>query len=105
MSQITDMARYRAARQRPATDLCRWSEAFEKIATTNVRMAFAWQRGILRYLFGALIICGLAGCAVEPVKPIEPPRERIELAPAACAAGLWAPGMRGWCRDGREVAR
>lgn len=65
MSQITDMARYRAARQRPATDLCRWSEALEKIAATNLRIAFAWQRGVMRYLFGALLILGVTGCATD----------------------------------------
>lgn len=65
MSQITDMARYRAARQKPATDLCRWSEAFEKITATNLRIAFAWQRGVLRYLFGALLILGVTGCASD----------------------------------------
>ncbi len=62
MSQITPEARARAGRQKRAAEACRWSEAFEKIASTNMRIAFAWQRGILRYLFGALAIIGMSGC-------------------------------------------
>lgn len=56
MSQITDMARYRATRQQPITDACRWSEAVEQIA---------WQRNVWRWLLGALVLLGATGCATE----------------------------------------
>lgn len=46
--KITDMAAFRAARTRPIADACRWSEAFETIALTNLRVSFAWQRMVLR---------------------------------------------------------
>lgn len=62
MSQITDKAQRRAARQRLITDACRWSEAIELITLTNVRIAFAWQRNVWRLLFGAILVFGLSGC-------------------------------------------
>ena len=48
MNKVTDMAAWRAAHARPISDACRWSEAVETVLTTNVRMAFAWQRVLLR---------------------------------------------------------
>ena len=38
-------------RARPASDALRWSEAFETIAATILRICFAWQRVILRALW------------------------------------------------------
>lgn len=34
------------------SDACRWSEAFELVAQTNLRIVFAWQRVMLRTLWG-----------------------------------------------------
>lgn len=48
MNKVTDMAAWRAAHARPISDACRWSEAFETIALTNLRVGFAWQRMVLR---------------------------------------------------------
>lgn len=48
MNKVTDMAAWRAAHARPISDACRWSEAIETVLTTNLRMAFAWQRALLR---------------------------------------------------------
>jgi len=50
-AQITDLARWRAAHARPAADALRWSEAFETIAATHIRICFAWQRVILRAIW------------------------------------------------------
>ena len=47
-AKITDMAAWRAAHARPITEACRWSEAIESVLTTNLRIAFAWQRMVLR---------------------------------------------------------
>lgn len=47
-AKITDMAAWRAAHTRPITDACRWSEAIETVWLTNLRIAFAWQRTVLR---------------------------------------------------------
>lgn len=46
--KITDLAAWRAAHARPINDACRWSEAIETVLTTNLRIAFAWQRMTLR---------------------------------------------------------
>ena len=46
--KITDMAAFRAARTHSIADACRWSDAFETIALTNLRVGFAWQRMVLR---------------------------------------------------------
>ena len=48
MNKVTDMAAWRAAHARPISDACRWSEAIETVLTTNIRVAFAWQRTLLR---------------------------------------------------------
>lgn len=45
---VTDLARYRAMRQRPVTDFFRWHEAAQTIALTSVRIWFAVQRDIMR---------------------------------------------------------
>lgn len=37
----------------PAHIACRWSDAAESIAASNLRLAFAWQRIILRAWWGA----------------------------------------------------
>ena len=47
-AKITDMAAWKAERFKPINDACRWSEAFETVMTTNFRVAFAWQRTLLR---------------------------------------------------------
>lgn len=51
-SKVTDLARRRAMHARPINDACRWSEAFETVATANLRVFFAWQRMMLRALGG-----------------------------------------------------
>ena len=48
MDKITDLAAWKAAHAKPIADACRWSEAFETVLTTNFRIAFAWQRTVLR---------------------------------------------------------
>lgn len=50
--KITDLARYRAIRQYPVTDACRWLDAWQLVAEANLRAAFAWQRTCLRALTG-----------------------------------------------------
>ena len=37
---------------KPIADICRWSEAFETVTTSNLRVMFAWQRIILRSIWG-----------------------------------------------------
>ena len=51
-SAITDLAHYRAARQKPITNACAWSSAFESVAATNIKIVFAWQRIWLRAMIG-----------------------------------------------------
>ena len=46
--KITDLASRNAARRLPIADACRWSEALELILASNLRLAFAWQRTLLR---------------------------------------------------------
>lgn len=65
MNKITYMARYRAARQRPASDLCRWQGALEQITITNLRIWCAWQRSVWRLLLGAVVLLGATGCASD----------------------------------------
>jgi len=48
MGTVTQLAQERAIRQKPVTDLCRWSDAFETVATANLKFMFAWQRTVLR---------------------------------------------------------
>ena len=54
--KITDMAAWRAARARPITDACRWSEAVETVTRANLQawmtMTFLWPRILLRTTFG-----------------------------------------------------
>lgn len=40
------------ARRPFARDACNWSEAAEHIAATHLRIAFAWQRLIIRACWG-----------------------------------------------------
>lgn len=40
MSAITDLTRARMVRQAPASAACRWLEACEQIAATNLRATF-----------------------------------------------------------------
>jgi len=48
MGTVTQLAQERAIRQKPVTDLCKWSEAFETVTVANVKFMFAWQRTFLR---------------------------------------------------------
>lgn len=48
MSKITHLAAWRVRHARPINDACRWSSAIETVIATNLRIAFAWQRIILR---------------------------------------------------------
>jgi len=50
MSQITSMARYRAARQTPVIEACRWLDAWERICGDQSRVFFATWRSCLRSL-------------------------------------------------------
>lgn len=47
-AKITDLTAWRATHARPINDVCRWSEAVETVWLTNLRIAFAWQRTVLR---------------------------------------------------------
>jgi hypothetical protein len=55
-AKITDLARWKAAHQRPITDACRWSEAIETVTRANLQawmtMTFLWPRILLRTTFG-----------------------------------------------------
>lgn len=33
---------------KPVSDACKWSEAFEQVTQTNLKIGFAWQRMWLR---------------------------------------------------------
>ena len=48
MRPVTNLAQYRAIRQRPMTDLFRWHEAFEQVTLTNIKILCAMQRSFLR---------------------------------------------------------
>ena len=50
-SKITDLAAWRATHARPINDACRWSQAFETIFATHLRLIFALQRTILRAMW------------------------------------------------------
>ena len=52
MQKVTNLAAWRAARTQPVTDACRWSQALETVWLTHWRIAFAWQRTLLRLLGG-----------------------------------------------------
>ena len=49
---ITDLAAYRAKLDAPAKEAVRWHEAGESILHSNLKIAFAWQRMLLRYALG-----------------------------------------------------
>lgn len=50
--KITALAQYRAIRQRPVTDACRWLDAWQIVAEASLRAAFAWHRTCLRAITG-----------------------------------------------------
>lgn len=50
--KVTDLARYRRSRALQTSDLCRWSGAFEHVAITHIRIAYAWQRMWIRFFMG-----------------------------------------------------
>jgi hypothetical protein len=52
MRLITKPAEAAAVRRAPAADACRWSEAHQTIAESNLRIAFAFQRMWIRLLVG-----------------------------------------------------
>lgn len=61
-ARIIPFAHRRAAP--PALSLaCRWSEAIEDLTRTNLRLAFAWQRVLLRSVVGLGVLAGLTGCS------------------------------------------
>lgn len=49
---VIDLDAYRAAARPALTHVCRWSEAAESIAASNVRLLCAWQRLSLRIVWG-----------------------------------------------------
>jgi len=49
---VIQLAAYRAALRPAAAHACRWSEALESVTASNLRIAFAWQRIVLRALWG-----------------------------------------------------
>lgn len=49
---IIDLAAYRAALRPAVSEACRWHEAAESILRSNIRIAAAWQRVMLRALLG-----------------------------------------------------
>lgn len=48
MTAVTNIAQYRAVRQKPATDVLRWHSELEKAMATNVRVLCAMQRSWFR---------------------------------------------------------
>ena len=48
MRPVTNLAQYRAIRQRPMTNLFRWHEAFEQVTMTHIRILCAMQRSFIR---------------------------------------------------------
>lgn len=38
--------------RKPIADACRWSEAFEIVTLSHLRLVFVWQRMILRSMWG-----------------------------------------------------
>jgi hypothetical protein len=49
---VIHLAAYRAALRPAAAQACRWSEAVESITASNLRIACAWQRTLLRTWWG-----------------------------------------------------
>lgn len=52
LATVTDLSAYRAGARPVASQVCRWSEAVESIAASNMRILFAWQRLALRAWLG-----------------------------------------------------
>lgn len=55
-AKITEMAKYRALRAEPVSDLCRWNEAVQVVTESNLafftHLYFVWPRVMLRNVFG-----------------------------------------------------
>lgn len=49
---IIDLAAYRAALRPAVAKACHWHEAAESILRSNIRIAAAWQRVVLRTFWG-----------------------------------------------------
>lgn len=45
------------------SDACRWSEAIETVTAANLKIGFAWQRQILRFMLGTAVSVSLLGCS------------------------------------------
>lgn len=52
------------AAQPVAAAVCRWSEAVETVTTSNIKVAFAWQRMWARLMLGSLVLL-TTGCATD----------------------------------------
>ncbi|NMG71836.1 hypothetical protein [Parazoarcus communis] len=52
MGIVIDMTAYRAAMRPAVSDACRWHAAIESITRSNIRLAAAWQRVLIRTWFG-----------------------------------------------------
>lgn len=50
--KVTDLAQYRAARQRPVSEICNQSAAFETVVVANMRFWFSLWRTGLRAMTG-----------------------------------------------------
>ena len=52
MSKVTEMAQYKATRQKPVTDACAWLHALELIQAAHTRIFYAawrsWIRGFAK---------------------------------------------------------
>ena len=48
MTAVTNLTKYRAVRQKPATDVLRWHSELEKTIATNVKVLCAMQRSWFR---------------------------------------------------------
>lgn len=55
-AKITDLARWRATHRLPVIETCRWSDAIESAARSNIEalflVTFLWPRVLLRVTFG-----------------------------------------------------
>jgi hypothetical protein len=48
MRKVTNLAQYRAARQRPVTDWCRWHAAVQTLALSMINISFSAHRDFVR---------------------------------------------------------
>lgn len=51
LAKVTELSAWKKTRMQPIQHACRWSEAIEQAAATNLRIFFAWQRIALRSLW------------------------------------------------------